>query len=101
MRPGQRREPSTGTEQHRVLDISAAHVLDTGPRREQPGRQEEMGRMFGWSKRDSVPTKAQLREAALKRLAEVLGLPDEDPAASEASPLGSFEPSLETDVARG
>ena len=34
--------------------------------------------MFGWRKIDSDTLEAELREATLKRLAEVLGLPAED-----------------------
>jgi hypothetical protein len=57
--------------------------------------------MVGWWKKDSGPAKAQLREAYLKRLAEVLGMPDKDLIANEASYQGSLEPSPETHAAKG
>ena len=34
--------------------------------------------MFGWQKRTPDPIEEQLREATLKRLAEVMGLPEEE-----------------------
>jgi hypothetical protein len=34
--------------------------------------------MFGWQKRTPDPMEEQLREATLKRLAEVMGLPAEE-----------------------
>jgi hypothetical protein len=49
--------------------------------------------MFGWKKKDSGPTEAQLRDAYIKRLVEVLGLPNIEPIACEASPQESFKPS--------
>lgn len=40
--------------------------------------------MFGWRKKASISLEAELREATLKRLAEVLGLPEEDFEVREA-----------------
>ena len=53
--------------------------------------------MFGWQKKNSDPTEAQLREARLKRLARVLAWPGSE--ASESSPQGSFQFSLKRDSA--
>ena len=41
--------------------------------------------MFGWRKKDSGPMEAEPRDATLKRLAEVLGLPEEEFEANEDS----------------
>lgn len=44
--------------------------------------------MLGWRKQKTDPTEAELREATLKRLAEVLGLPAEDFEAGKALKRG-------------
>jgi hypothetical protein len=51
--------------------------------------------MFGWRKNDFDPMEAELREATLKRLAEVLGWPEETFAASEAPRQIPPKPGLE------
>ena len=55
--------------------------------------------MFGWRKKDSGPTEAQMRDAYIKRLVEVLGLPNIEPVACEASPQESFKPSPDSAAA--
>ncbi len=51
--------------------------------------------MFGWRKKDSGPTEAEIRDAYIKRLMEVLGFPNIEPVACEPSPQESLSPPSE------
>jgi hypothetical protein len=54
--------------------------------------------MFGWRSKAEELEEARLRQAYRKRLAEVLGLPDEDAAPRETTPQARFETALETNA---
>ena len=54
--------------------------------------------MFGWRSKESELEEARLRQAFRKRLAEVLGLPEEGSALSEASRQGQLNAALETNA---
>lgn len=54
--------------------------------------------MFGWRSKESELEEARLRQAFRKRLVEVLGLPDEGSAPSEASRQARLETALETNA---
>jgi len=56
---------------------------------------QEVRHMFGWRKKNLGPAEAELREATLKRLAEVLGLPEETFTAGEAPRQVPPKPELE------
>jgi Mn-dependent DtxR family transcriptional regulator len=56
--------------------------------------------MFGWRKKDSISLEAELREATLKRLAEVLGLPEEDFEVREAPKQAAPKTALELNTRR-
>ena len=68
-----------------VLGLSATQVLDIGPSGRHDGKQEESRPMFGWRKSKTGLTKAQLRQAYLERLTEVLGVHENESVASQAS----------------
>jgi len=57
--------------------------------------------MFGWRKETSGRVEAELREATLKRLAEVLDLPAEDFEPQEASKQAPSKTALATRTAQG
>ena len=60
-------------------------------------KQEDIRNMFGWRSKAAELEEARLRQAFRKRLAEVLGLPDED-ADPTAMPQVRFETALETNA---
>lgn len=55
--------------------------------------------MFGWRSRESELEQARVRQAFRKRLAEVLGLPEEGSALRQVSPQARLERALEPHAA--
>lgn len=97
-RPGGSRYLGSGTKREGGLGQSAVSVLDSGPSSAQAGKQEDIRKMFGWRSKEAELEEARYRQAFRKRLSEVLGLPDEDAAPSEATPQARFETALETNA---
>lgn len=55
--------------------------------------------MFGWRKKNAGPLEAELREATLKRLAEVVGLPLENFESGQAPSEKALEMKAEPEFA--